>query len=1149
MLINIKRIISLRAGAALLTAAAAQTAFSGHGMTFTATSPLSEGNWVKVGVNGGGVCRISYDELRDMGFGNPESVAVFGRGADMFDGDFKDAEGNDIYSDRLPAVSTMHHNNAIYFYSRGPVKLQYTDNGVDRVSNNVYTTKAYYFLTDTGKDASLITAPVSTNAPAPDKSYSTALGYQLLEEDNLYPFHTGEEFFGWDLKSAPGGKVSLPYSLPGAIAGSDVKLACKGVAKIVGPDAMVFSLKSGETTNEIGKMNFMNLATDAYYSYSGNGSSVFLSGKLPGAEGELIVSDQYPARSTFSALDYVVVTAPRSLAMQEGEKWFEVYTPDYTAAAGPVAIASAPADLVVWDVADSNDVIVLPYTLDEAGTAYVSGLRENKRQGALVAFSASAPLLGIDSYKRVVNQNLHSIAAGEIPAMLIITTPELKAEAERLAAIHKNYQNEHVAVAVSEQIINEFTQGTPDPMAYKALVRMIYDADNADSRTFSSVLLLGAMRADNRGIDTPLPDYTLLLCKETTQSDAVTNSFTIPDFHVQMADHYGDDKSGNNYFTRTQDLAVGVIPAESPEVARLYVNKIEAWLNDTSVASWLGTVIYTADGSNENEHISESELAAISWNDIDNAFTANKLYNNSYPDSEIRPHFLRTIEDGTIWTNYLGHASNRGLNTLLWDKGDFKKLTNDRLGFIYLGGCSISDFEHGARGSGEEMILSTPHGVMGGIMSNRTTLSTSNFLLLCDLIKAALKESPFGASASDALLSSPRTFGEITRMAMNANTRGNSNKLAYVLMCDPALRSLMPSASISLKIDGKAAAGDVEVYPGSEITLSGSIDTRDGKLIDGFNGELYAKLYAPYIVMPTRTVGDSKSIDIIHDNIQMATVPIEVTDGRFSGTFRIPEGIGEPGSKLTLRLTAFDFETRRTATASQNLVSLPFTEGKSEVDNENPVIEKFYADSPSFNSGDAVGPDPVLFAVITDNAGMNPGGHSADTAFSLSIDGRIADTNLSQFATLGDEGRQLSLRYPLKGLVCGMHTAAIKAFDNSGNSCASVIQFNVQPAVPSMTSLAVESSLVRDKVTVTASTPSDAGYTPAEATLIITDALGNVVKTIAMDSDSADWDVTDADGKRVAEGVYYARCRFITASGAAGVTEPTRLVVIRDKNK
>ena len=85
---------------------------------FASSSRLNEGNWVKVAVPATGVCRISYDELRDMGFTAPDQVAVFGRGGQRLDSNFTDANGNTMYSDALDAVSTMHKNDALYFYAQ-----------------------------------------------------------------------------------------------------------------------------------------------------------------------------------------------------------------------------------------------------------------------------------------------------------------------------------------------------------------------------------------------------------------------------------------------------------------------------------------------------------------------------------------------------------------------------------------------------------------------------------------------------------------------------------------------------------------------------------------------------------------------------------------------------------------------------------------------------------------------------------------------------------------------------------------------------------------------------------------------------------------------------------------------------------------------
>ena len=49
-------------------------------VNFAPSSRLNTGKWVKVGIEQSGVYEISYQTLRDMGFSNPESITIFGRG-------------------------------------------------------------------------------------------------------------------------------------------------------------------------------------------------------------------------------------------------------------------------------------------------------------------------------------------------------------------------------------------------------------------------------------------------------------------------------------------------------------------------------------------------------------------------------------------------------------------------------------------------------------------------------------------------------------------------------------------------------------------------------------------------------------------------------------------------------------------------------------------------------------------------------------------------------------------------------------------------------------------------------------------------------------------------------------------------------------
>lgn len=419
----------------------------------------------------------------------------------------------------------------------------------------------------------------------------------------------------------------------------------------------------------------------------------------------------------------------------------------------------------------------------------------------------------------------------------------------------------------------------------------------------------------------------------------------------------------------------------------------------------------------------------------------------------------------------------------------------------------------------------------------------SNYTLLTDLIKSSLKDDPYGTENPDKLLNSQRTYGEIVRMAMSANTRSNTNKLAYALICDPALISPMPSAGVemTLSTDGDGSG----IYAGSMVQISGVIKDRDGKKLDTFNGNAVVNLYGPAYVSPTRAVGDSPSIDIVHSNDLLSSTPFDVKDGVFSGSFYVPAKAGAPDSELRMNVAAYDIETRRTAADTQTLTLLPFTEGISVADNEAPVVDKFYVDRPEFVSGDVVSDKPVIYAILTDNIGLNYNSTAPDSNLSLSFDGKHADTNISQYVTLTDEGRRMIIRYPTTDLYYGMHTATIKGADLSGNPCAATIQFNIQPTTPSSTSVKADSAIVRDKVTLTIATAPDAGYSADSMVLIITDVTGNIVRTSDVDGDSAEWDVSDMDGKRVAEGVYFARCRYTTQSGASGITDPIRLVVIR----
>ena len=115
-MIRIKKIITVMAAVAAVSGASA----------FNNTTPLSSGNWVKVSVSTSGIYEISYAQLREMGFGNPSAVGVYGRGGTQMSMNFYDANHKYLGKDELTPVAVYHSGDKIYFYGEGVEDISFT---------------------------------------------------------------------------------------------------------------------------------------------------------------------------------------------------------------------------------------------------------------------------------------------------------------------------------------------------------------------------------------------------------------------------------------------------------------------------------------------------------------------------------------------------------------------------------------------------------------------------------------------------------------------------------------------------------------------------------------------------------------------------------------------------------------------------------------------------------------------------------------------------------------------------------------------------------------------------------------------------------------------------------------------------------------
>ena len=114
------------------------------GERYTDNSVLSKGNWVKIQIEQDGIYKLTYSELKKMGFDDPSKVSVYGYGGWPLEEDFTKP-----YVDDLPAVPVLRKDDYILFYGRGTTKWEAQIRNENFThTNNPYSVYGYYFLTD-----------------------------------------------------------------------------------------------------------------------------------------------------------------------------------------------------------------------------------------------------------------------------------------------------------------------------------------------------------------------------------------------------------------------------------------------------------------------------------------------------------------------------------------------------------------------------------------------------------------------------------------------------------------------------------------------------------------------------------------------------------------------------------------------------------------------------------------------------------------------------------------------------------------------------------------------------------------------------------------------------------------------------------------
>lgn len=1068
---------------------------------FAKKSRLAEGNWVKVSTMEEGVYEISYDELRAMGFSNPEKVSVYGRGGYMLDTNFQSVVGSLKISDDLSPVGVMHRNGKLFFYACGVERHDFHNASAyaakgyyQRVSKNIYSNYGYYFLTDSEEPVEMKHVhPGSSSVSELTKGVGLLTHELDLVQNNS---NTGQLFFGEKL-CGENSRMTWDVVLPGALSSARGTVECQ-----------IYTDRDITGTFGYGFDGLTDGVSKSIQTYSSSSfrpqEPTMQEMTIPGEKCRIYVECQTEDDPVISHLDFWSITYQRSIPTlrdPDGNPLNQecITFPTVTRGKTMKATFGNGGSLVVLDVTEAGSPKELVASLKgEKATVYISN--ETGNAPKIIAFDPARTQKRIRGYERnysaISNQNLHG-AIADGADLLIIYVPVLKEQAERLADLHRRIEGLKVVTASAEEVYNEFSQGIPDAMAYRTFVKAAYSTEHP----VKNLLLLGPITADFRGINEERNPYESLIAYQSTPMNQIRGAQNANDFYGMMDDVISDV----NYLERaTMHVGVGVLPCRFPSELATIVDKIEEYLGRTDFAYFSNRLLNVGGVGDNHSHAQQALSIGTLVNRMENRSSIlTPLVVDAYGYKGGHEKFFDAFEDGRVLVQYFGHGSEGQLN----QQGDFFtisdvfKLRNTFHPFMAFAGCHLSNSDCGVRGLGEALITSTPYGCIGSLLATRETWSGQNMDLF-QLWNINLYRD--GSTVSDPVHEENLTIGEIVARTKTASQY--NNELAYQLICDPALKLPLVSRNISL------SESSYEGRPGEWLELTGNVLNTAGEPDTSYDGEVVIRIMVPFEKLESQDLtgddGDiTEPLEIVYADTQAAMSVAEVKQGKFTAKIFIPASMDIYAGKLgRIHFCAYSAES---GIVAGTMLPVTYMSKESsctqEGDTSAPVIETF-----EYSAA-----DNTINVSVRDNLALNLNRSPMSEGFMMHIDGRPYRTAERHEATVGDNGAYMATAIPLRDLTSGTHSAVIKVSDVAGNVANAEIVFTYDPYAAKF-AIALKEGVVNGFGTF-----CSLGTSPSEADLVILNSNGFVVYRGDF-KDEFVWDGTDLEGNPVAPGLYKA---------------------------
>lgn len=647
-------------------------------------------------------------------------------------------------------------------------------------------------------------------------------------------------------------------------------------------------------------------------------------------------------------------------------------------------------------------------------------------EGEKVVVFSSSEAKPIDKFKPA-NSLLRSDPINQ--SLVIITDNQLKPEADRLAN-HKNSIGTSTKVVVLQDIFDAFGYGTYDITAIRNFLSYHYNA----SGQIKNVLFFGKGTFDYKtkitgGRPNLVPSYS------SRNSLNPLTTYSSDDYFGLLEIGQGEweeSPSGDEALK----IGVGRIPAISILEAKEMVNKIIAYeLKSSNSGEWKQKIVLFADDGDNNIHLNDAESHASYLSKNHPEYQIEKVYLDKYEQlrtagrqtsPKAKEAFTKTIEDGVLIFNYIGHGNESTLTAeRVFETSDLKDwIENPLLPLFVTATCEFGRHDSPLLRSGaEEMLFAERKGAIALLTTGRPVFSSINFAL-----NKAFIETVFKKENGESL-----DLGEIFKRTKNNSLNGTFNR-NFSLLGDPSMKLAIPE--LITKIDEII---DIEFEIQSDTLRAMQKVVISGRIIDPLTHAVITNASGKYKVtlfdkkQQAKTIGDESSpIHFIEEGNTLFKGTGDIIEGIFKFEIFVPQNINYEFGEGIIRIFA-ELEEGQEGMGAEKII-IGGTTTALIIDDKGPEIALFFGNEYGEDLSVFQANNIKLLATLSDQSGVNISSNNIGQDILLQINNQEPISLNHLYNSIKNSFTNGEIKVPIEGLIEGINIIKLEAWDNVGNS-------------------------------------------------------------------------------------------------------------------